>query len=719
MARTRRLTTSLATLVVLAGAGGLSWYGAGAAATFIEARATRDVTRALQDDGHDWAEVRADGLRVQLTGTAPSEVERFRALAQAGTVVDAARVLDQMSVASIEAMAAPEFKVELLRNETGLSMIGLVPAATDRDAVLRGLRPAGVPVTDLMESADHPAPEGWDDALRFALDAVRMAPRSKVSVAPGRVEVTALAQDREDQMRLEEALRRAAPPDLATRLEISAPRPVIAPFALRFVRDAGGARLETCAAADEAGRGAIAEAARAAGLTRAPDCVLGLGAPSPDWPQAAVAAIGAVGDLGQGRVVLSDADVALDVPADVTPERFAQVAGALEQALPQGYRLEARHDQPSPDPVPVEFLATLPPSGSLTMRGRIADAQMQQAVDSFARARFDVGQSGLLTDTSVPGGWTVRVIAGLEAMAALHAGQARVTPEMIELTGVSGDPQAGARAARMLSDRLGAGVPYRLAISYDRRLDEELGLPDGEACVARMNIIMSESEIGFEPNRSSIAGDPGPTLARFAQAMTDCTDFQIEAGGHTDSQGSEGFNAELSRSRAQAIVTAMADAGIPVSNMSVRGYGESRPVATNQTEEGREINRRIEFRLLSPHPIGTDHVTPAVVMAGVTGEGGDPAPAPDWLGPRLPPLQGPRLPATDPQMQGPLLPAARAASGMVPMTVGVAEQFQTLDAREESLRVPVQTADDDTPRPGARPAQVAERAGTQQQATEE
>ncbi len=162
MARRRRLSTSLATIIVLAGAGGLSWMGAEAAATFVEDRAARDVTQALQAAGHDWAQVATDGLRVRLTGTAPSEVERFRAVTQAGTAVDATRILDEMTVASVEAMTPPDFKVELLKGEQGLSLIGLVPAATDRDAILRGLRPAGQQVTDLMEARGPPRPRRLD-----------------------------------------------------------------------------------------------------------------------------------------------------------------------------------------------------------------------------------------------------------------------------------------------------------------------------------------------------------------------------------------------------------------------------------------------------------------------------------------------------------------------------------------------------------------------------
>lgn len=730
MARPRRLSTSLATLLVLTGAGGLSWLGAGAAATYIETQSSALVGAALREAGHDWAAVQTDGLRVTLTGTAPSEVERFRAMSQAGTVVDAGRLQDQMSVASVEAMTPPDFKLEILRSDEGLSLIGLVPAATDREAILRDLRPAGAPVSDLLEAADHPVPEGWTEALRLGLQAAGMAPQAKISVAPGQVQVAALAADRDEQTRLEAALRRAAPAGVALDLQITAPRPVIAPFTLRFVIDETGPHFDACAAADDAGRARITAAAQEAGMAAVPDCTLALGAPSDDWPDAATAAIAALAELGRGQVTLSDADVALFAPASVPRDAFDRVTGQLEQALPATYHLQVQLEQTEVQAAPIEFQATLPPSGSLSMRGRIADAQMRQAVDSFARSRFAVAQSGLRTDASVPAGWTVRVIAGLEAMGTLQAGQVRVTPDMVELTGVSGDPRATDHAAAVLSERLGAGARYRLAISYDRRLDEALGLPDGEECVARLNIIMSESEIGFEPSRSSIAGDAEPTLARLVEAMTDCTDFQLEAGGHTDSQGSEGFNAELSRSRAQAIVSAMAGAGIDVTNISARGYGESRPIATNETEEGREANRRIEFRLLSPNPVGSGTMPAPVTVSGVTGEAttAEPAPVPaapaataDMQGPQLPPMQGPMQPQVEarPQMQGPQLPHSRDASGMVPLTVGVAEEFQTLDEREENLTVPVLTPDDDTPRPGPRPDSVATRSGGQDEATDE
>lgn len=693
-----RTTANLATVLMLALAGAGCWFAARAAAGFIEERSRQDVALALDTAGHDWVQIDTDGLEVRLSGTAPSEVQRFRVLTQAASAVDSTRIVDDMQVASREAVAAPAFEVEMLRNDDGISLIGLVPAETDRDGIIAGLeRDAAVPdVTDLLETADYPIPDGWLEAISFGLNAAQMAHRAKISIAPGKVSVTAITESREDKARLETQLRRAVPRGVVLETDISAPRPVIAPFTLRFVIDDEGARFDACAADSDAARQRIIAAATAAGAEGHTDCTLALGSPSPRWADAAVAGIEAVAALGSGTVTLSDVDISLQAPAGVPKSDFDEAVGRLEHVLPSVFSLAADLEKPAHiDHGPEEFTATVDNNGMVRLRGPIPDERMRDAVESIARARFTDMDSSLRSDDTVPGGWTVRVIAALEAMAPLKSGSATVSPQLVEIAGISGDPQASDRAAATLSQRLGAGARYQLAIRYDRRLDPALGLPDGPECVDRLNRIMSESAIGFEPNKSVIAGDPASTLEQLSGAMTDCTDFSIEAGGHTDSQGSEGFNAELSRARAQAVVAAMNEAGIDTGHMTVRGYGESQPVASNETDEGREANRRIEFRLMSELPIRTEPLPEAQVVSGVTGEA---VPVPDA------PADDSAGGAADAEIP-PEAAAVPFGPPIPPLMLGATEEFVGMDERAENARVPVLDADADTPRPQPRPGQ--------------
>lgn len=630
--RSRRggLLAATASLLVFAGAGAGAWVAATAAADQIERRSAEDVRAALDGAGLGWAQVATDGLQVALTGTAPDEITRFRAVEQAGTVVDPGRVVDRIEVALPEAVEPPGFSVELLRNDAGISLIGLVPATTDRGSLIGRLdraAPEGAEVTDLLESADYPAPPGWAEALEFGAQAAALAPRAKVSIAAGRVAVTAITDSAEEKARLESALRRAKPDRVALLTQVSAPRPVIAPFTLRLVLDEAGARFDACTADTEAARDRILAAATAAGVPGRPGCTLGLGAPTPRWADAAVAAIAALASLGRGTLTLSDAEISLHVPRGVTQAAFDEQVGRLEGALPEVFTLTAELEKPDrPAPTPAEFSATRNDAGGVTLRGRITDERMREAVESLARARFGQVDSALRVDPQVPQGWTVRVIAALEAMTGLTQGEVTVTPDEVSIAGVSGSQTASDAAAAALGGRLGAGARYRLAIRYDPRLDPALALPDGETCVDRANAALATAEIGFAPSSAEIAGDIAPTLEALAEALADCGDYRIEVGGHTDSQGSEEFNATLSQQRAEAVLAAMEDAGIDTARMTAAGYGETRPVESNETEAGRDANRRIEFRLLDAEPADLPAPAPAAIVSGVTTGGGQPAP---------------------------------------------------------------------------------------------
>ncbi|AXC49145.1 OmpA family protein [Paracoccus suum] len=622
-ARNRPVVGVALRALVLAAAGTGCWFGATEAADFIERRSSEEVRLALASGGFDWATLRTDGLQVALGGIAPDEGARFRAIAQAGAAVGPGRVVDRIEIAQRDPAAAPDFRIELLRNDAGLSMIGLIPASADRLGLARLLADgAGHPaVTDLLEAADYPAPPGWEAALSFGMTAIQSTPRAKVSITPGHVAVTALADNPRDKVRLEASLARAAPAGVTLDARITAPRPVIAPFTLRFVKDAAGARFDACAADTETARQRILTAAEEAGAAGEPVCTIGLGAPGAQWADAAVAAIEAVAAIGAGSATLSDTDIALDAPETVPQDRFDAAVERLGKALPAAFDLEAtlaRPAQPEAAPQPAEFTATRAGDGRVTLRGRVSDDRMRNAIESVARARFPNVESALRTDPSVPAGWSLRVIAAIEAMAGLDSGSTTVTPELIRIDGVSGSETASNAAAAALGRRLGAGADFALSIRYDRRLDQTLSLPTGQECVDRANRVLATSEIGFEPSKAEFAGDVAPTIAALKEALNECGAFRIGVGGHTDSQGSDDFNMTLSQNRAQSVLTALTEGGIDTHLMNAAGFGETQPIGPNDTEAGREANRRIEFRLLAPDPVEAGGAPPVAVVTGVT-----------------------------------------------------------------------------------------------------
>jgi OOP family OmpA-OmpF porin len=77
------------------------------------------------------------------------------------------------------------------------------------------------------------------------------------------------------------------------------------------------------------------------------------------------------------------------------------------------------------------------------------------------------------------------------------------------------------------------------------------------------------------------------------------TDYKWEIGGYTDGIGSVNYNKKLSQRRAQAVVDYLVSKGVNRTTLKVVGYGKANPIATNDTPEGRSMNRRVEIKVLS------------------------------------------------------------------------------------------------------------------------
>ncbi len=88
-------------------------------------------------------------------------------------------------------------------------------------------------------------------------------------------------------------------------------------------------------------------------------------------------------------------------------------------------------------------------------------------------------------------------------------------------------------------------------------------------------------------------------LKLLTPVMNDNSTIKVEISGHTDSKGSDDYNRDLSQGRAQEVVNYIISQGIEESRMNAKGYGEEKPVATNDTDEGRAENRRVEFTVLA------------------------------------------------------------------------------------------------------------------------
>lgn len=112
----------------------------------------------------------------------------------------------------------------------------------------------------------------------------------------------------------------------------------------------------------------------------------------------------------------------------------------------------------------------------------------------------------------------------------------------------------------------------------------------------RLVIFFSGDEL-FESGTATLAAAAPPRLHDFAQAVRSAPDARLAVRGYTDAQGSESFNLTLSEDRADTVRKFLVGEGIEPGHISAAGFGPQFPVASNDTPEGRRMNRRIEIEL--------------------------------------------------------------------------------------------------------------------------
>jgi len=105
--------------------------------------------------------------------------------------------------------------------------------------------------------------------------------------------------------------------------------------------------------------------------------------------------------------------------------------------------------------------------------------------------------------------------------------------------------------------------------------------------------------IFFDFDKSTLRPESTNELERLTNLLNENPTLKIEISGHTDNKGSANYNQVLSESRSKTVVDYLIAKGIKADRLTYKGYGLSQPMATNDTEEGRQLNRRTEFKILS------------------------------------------------------------------------------------------------------------------------
>jgi OOP family OmpA-OmpF porin len=192
-------------------------------------------------------------------------------------------------------------------------------------------------------------------------------------------------------------------------------------------------------------------------------------------------------------------------------------------------------------------------------------------------------------------------------VAAANGLKAQYGDRLCIYTVLVGDDPAGQKVMGDLSKVTGCGqavtaeqlaTPAQMANFVETVLLEAVAPPKAQMPPKSPRGTWVFKDIKFEFDQATLMESSYPTLETIFAAMRDTPELKVEIQGHTCAMGSDAYNLDLSQRRAQTVLEHLKSKGITAARMTAKGYGESQPMDTNETFEGRANNRRVELKEL-------------------------------------------------------------------------------------------------------------------------
>ena len=209
-----------------------------------------------------------------------------------------------------------------------------------------------------------------------------------------------------------------------------------------------------------------------------------------------------------------------------------------------------------------------------------AERQTKQAENDAAEAKAQAAQSQLASDAAA-------------AKAKADADQARATSDAALATA-----QAEAEKARLAGQQAETDKA-NLRVQLSKQLNSVLQTRD-----SARGLIVNMADVLFATAQSTLKPGAREKLSKVAGILLAYPGLNIEVDGHTDNVGSEEYNQTLSNQRAESVRSYLVAQGVLTGSVTAKGFGKTQPVGTNDTAEGRQINRRVEL-VVSGEAIGT------------------------------------------------------------------------------------------------------------------
>lgn len=467
--------------------------------------------------------------------------------------------------------------------ETGVMLSGFAPNDAARSMILDAAASLGA-VTDSMELG-FGAPDGFADAAAALLAQMQGLDNASASITDRDL---TLEGDAADSVAYDAA--NAFLGGLPTGFDSISGRiapPIADPFVTTLTKTGEGFALSG-ALPDETARAVILDALGGAPVTDT--STVARGAPETIALGDLFTSIaGSLGDLSNATATLTGTE--LMVTGTASSFSSASAAEAALTALATGGLSVAADITPGPAS-PFTFGVSVDDS-AIALEGFVPSEEARDTILTDLAALYP-GRNvtdGLTIADGAPEGFLEMVQASLRGLGRLAGGSLQISDADATLTGDAFHQSSVDRIAQTISGT----APQSFNLTADIGTLDPPNIIFPQACQIQLRRLLSGNSIRFETGSAAINALSNGLLDRMVRILQSCPNATVEIGGHTDAQGSDEANLTLSQARAEAVSAYIVDAGIPNNRLLAVGYGETDPVADNETEDGRAQNRRIEF----------------------------------------------------------------------------------------------------------------------------
>ena len=193
----------------------------------------------------------------------------------------------------------------------------------------------------------------------------------------------------------------------------------------------------------------------------------------------------------------------------------------------------------------------------------------------------------LTVDADLPPDFVASGSAGLSALGELLEGRLGFDGDRWWLRGKA-ERQLTASDANAKVAALPGGAAWSVSIDVLAPID---------ACRVKVGAIATRNAVVFQAGKATLMPSSVPVLDELASDLVACPDTYVHVQGHTDADGDADSNLVLSVSRAETVVAELVKRGVSDSRLYAEGFGESDPIASNDTKDGKAKNRRITFEI--------------------------------------------------------------------------------------------------------------------------